>query len=190
MRATRPALLALSILLVAGASSQAAYVNFESSHVHPIAVTPDGARLLAVNTPDALLEVFTIDGTGKPVPAASIPVGLEPVTVVARTATEAWVVNQLSDTVSIVDLNLGTTIRTLSVGNEPTDVAFAAGKAFVAVSHEDAGCAHTLVFAPQPLPSFALDETKIRDDVGQITDGDYFQKLQAQARALRAQRTK
>jgi DNA-binding beta-propeller fold protein YncE/mono/diheme cytochrome c family protein len=130
--------LVLSIFLFAGGVSRAAYVNFESSHVHPIAVTPDGARLLAVNTPDALLEVFTIDGTGKPVPAASIPVGLEPVTVVARTATEAWVVNQLSDTVSIVDLSLGTTIRTLAVGNEPTDVAFAAGKAFVAVSHEDA----------------------------------------------------
>src|SRR5262245_43258009 len=59
-----------------------------------------------------------------------------------------------------------------------------------AVSHEDAGCAHTLVFQPQPLPSFALDETKIRSEVGQIADGDYFQRLQAQARSLRAQRAK
>src|SRR5262245_3237321 len=59
-----------------------------------------------------------------------------------------------------------------------------------AVSHEDAGCAHTLFFEPQPLPSFALDETKIRDEVGQIADGDFFHRLKAQARTLRAQRTK
>ena len=118
--------------------SGAQYLNFEVSHVHPIGLTPGGAKLLAVNTPDALLEVFSIDGSGKPVPATSIPVGLEPVTVVARNDSEAWVVNQLSDTVSIVDLTLGTTVRTLSVGNEPTDVVFARGKAFVAVSHEDA----------------------------------------------------
>jgi DNA-binding beta-propeller fold protein YncE/mono/diheme cytochrome c family protein len=78
------------------------------------------------------------------VPAASIPVGLEPVTVVARTATEAWVVNNLSDTVSIVDLGSGTTVRTLAVGDAPTDVVFAAGKAFVAVSHEDAVKAYDL----------------------------------------------
>ena len=59
-----------------------------------------------------------------------------------------------------------------------------------AVSDEDAACGHTLVFQPQPLPSFSLDETKIRDEVVQIADGDYFQKLQARARTLRAQRTK
>jgi len=36
----------------------AEYVNFEAPHVHPIALTPSGARLLVVNTPDATLEVF------------------------------------------------------------------------------------------------------------------------------------
>src|SRR5207245_6836394 len=51
---------------------------------------------------------------------------------------EAWVVNHLSDSISIVDLNLGTTVRTLPVGDEPTDVVFAGGRAFVAVSQEDA----------------------------------------------------
>jgi DNA-binding beta-propeller fold protein YncE len=65
-------------------------------------------------------------------------VGLEPVTVVARSDTQAWVVNHLSDSISIVDLTLGATIRTLAVGDEPTDVVFARGKAFVAVSREDA----------------------------------------------------
>jgi len=108
-------------------TAQGAYVNFESSHVHPIALTPSGAKLLAVNTPDATLEVFTVDGAGNLVFDATIPVGLEPVTVVARTDSEAWVVNQLSDSVSIVDLGQRTVVRTLRVGDEPSDVAFAAG---------------------------------------------------------------
>jgi DNA-binding beta-propeller fold protein YncE/mono/diheme cytochrome c family protein len=157
MRATRTIIRVL-LLLSAGRAVPAQYVNFEASQVHPIALTPDGAKLLAVNTPDALLEVFAIDGTGAPVSAASIPVGLEPVTVVARTSTEAWVVNQLSDTISIVDLGLGMTVRTLAVGNEPTDVTFAAGKAFVAVSHEDSVKVYDLAnlsAAPVVVPLFA-----------------------------------
>ncbi len=124
--------------LAAMRPAQAAYVNFESSHVHPIALTSSGGRLLVVNTPDALLEVFAVDAAGGLTAQASIPVGLEPVTVVARSDVEAWVVNHLSDTISIVDLDLGATVRTLPAGDEPTDVAFAAGKAFVAVSQEDA----------------------------------------------------
>jgi len=127
-----------AVFVCAGGSSRAAYVNFESPHVHPIDLTPSGARLLAVNTPDALLEVFTVAADGTLQAQRSIPVGLEPVTVVARTDAEAWVVNHLSDTVSIVDLDLGTVTRTLAVGDEPTDVAFASGRAFVAVSNEDA----------------------------------------------------
>src|SRR5262245_5871995 len=137
MRGARLGVLVVALVLACG-SARAQYVNFESAHVHPITLTPDGSRLLAVNTPDALLEVFSVDANGDLLAAAPIPVGLEPVTVVARTDVEAWVVNRLSDTVSIVDLPLATTVRTLKVGDEPTDVAFAQGKAFVAVSGEDA----------------------------------------------------
>jgi len=136
--------------LWAATPSRAVYVNFESSHVHPIDLTPSGSRLLAVNTPDALLEVFTVDVVGGLAPERSIPVGLEPVTVVARTDGEAWVVNNLSDTVSVVDLDLGTVIRTLFVGDEPTDVVFAAGRAFVAVSQEDHVKAYLLADLAQP----------------------------------------
>jgi len=126
------------VFLLAATSTAAGYVNFESSHVHPIDLTPSGDRLLVVNTPDATLEVFTVNPDGSLTPQASIPVGLEPVTVVARTDSEAWVVNHLSDSISIVDVDLGTVVRTLPVGDEPTDVVFAAGRAFVAVSQEDA----------------------------------------------------
>jgi DNA-binding beta-propeller fold protein YncE len=118
--------------------ARADYVNFESSQVHPIGLTPSGAKLLAVNTPDGLLEVFSVNAAGNLVRRPPIPVGMEPVSVIARTDSEAWVVNRLSDTVSIVDINLGTTLATLPVGDEPTDVVFAAGKAFVAVADEDA----------------------------------------------------
>src|SRR5205814_5002367 len=79
------------------------FVHFESSHVHPAALTPDGSKLLVVNTPDGRLSVFDVTGTA-PRRIAEIPVGLEPVSVAARTNGEAWVVNNLSDDVSIVDL--------------------------------------------------------------------------------------
>ena len=116
----------------------ATYTNFESSHVHPIDLTPSGAKLLAVNTPDARLEIFDIQPDGSLVAAPSIQVGLEPVTVVARSDTEAWVVNNLSDTVSVVNLTTGAVVKTLVAGDEPTDVAFTSTHAFVAVSQEDA----------------------------------------------------
>jgi DNA-binding beta-propeller fold protein YncE len=143
------------LVCLPGGEAGAAYVNFESSHVHPIDLTPSGARLLAVNTPDALLEVFSVQADGTIRPQRSIPVGLEPVTVVARTDSEAWVVNTLSDTVSIVDLDLGTVTRTLAVGDEPTDVVFASGRAFVAVSQEDAVKVFTL--ADLALPPARVD---------------------------------
>ncbi|ANM30134.1 hypothetical protein ABI59_11945 [Acidobacteria bacterium Mor1] len=115
----------------------ATYTNFESHQVHPVALTPDGTTLLVINTPTARLEVFELGAEGTPEPTVSIPVGLEPVSVIARSNTEAWVVNHLSDSISIVDLNLGSVTETLFPGDEPTDVAFAAGKAFVTVSQED-----------------------------------------------------
>src|SRR6266850_5680280 len=128
------------LLLLPGLAAPAGadYVNFESSQVHPITLTPSGGRLLVVNTPDALLEVFAVAADGALTPQAAIPVGLEPVSVRARSDSEAWVVNRLSGSVSIVDLNLGTAVRTLKAGVEPADVAFAGGKAFVAVFQEDA----------------------------------------------------
>ncbi|HWS88410.1 MAG TPA: hypothetical protein VN282_15670 [Pyrinomonadaceae bacterium] len=57
--------------------------------MHPLAVTPDGTRLLAVNSPENRLSVFQLKG-GTPVLTAEIPVGLEPVSVAARNDREAW----------------------------------------------------------------------------------------------------
>jgi YVTN family beta-propeller protein len=113
------------------------FVHFESGHVHPAALTPSRNRLLVVNTPDNRLTVFDLAGSA-PVRTAEIPVGLEPVSVAAFDDSTAWVVNQLSDDVSIVNLNTLHTRATLVVGDEPSDVVFVAGHAFVSVSQEDA----------------------------------------------------
>ena len=114
------------------------FVHFESGHVHPAALTPSGARLLVVNTADGRLSVFDVTGLA-PVRVAEIPVGLEPVSVAARSDSEAWVVNNLSDDVSIVNLNTLHLRATLRVGDEPNDVVFAGAplRAYVSVSQED-----------------------------------------------------
>jgi len=130
------AALAVSFLTAAqlpAGASQDDFVNWESPHVHPIAVTPDGTRLLAVNTPDNRLEIFDIT-EGVPLSIGAVPVGLDPVTVRARSDTEAWVVNHISDSISVVDLDTLNTVATLHTGDEPCDVVFAQGRAFVSVS--------------------------------------------------------
>jgi YVTN family beta-propeller protein len=100
------------------------FVNFETPHVHPISMTPDGNTLLAVNTADNRLEVFNL-ASGLPNPSFSVSVGLDPVAVRARTNTEAWVVNQISDSVSVVDLATMNVVRTIQTLDEPADVVFA-----------------------------------------------------------------
>jgi len=112
------------------------FVHFESGHVHPLAITPDGTRLLAVNTPDNRLAVFDLTGPA-PVKIADIPVGMEPVSVAALDDGTAWVVNHLSDDVSVVDLATLHTRATLRVGDEPADVVFVGTEAYVSVSQED-----------------------------------------------------
>ncbi|PYQ11494.1 MAG: hypothetical protein DMH00_08025 [Acidobacteria bacterium] len=156
MHTDRLAPLALILLLIPG-TAWATYVNFESSQVHPITLNGTQDRLLVVNTPDARLEVFSVAGDGSLTRSFSVPVGLEPVSVAWRPnlvsgREEAWVVNLLSDSVSIVDLGLRQVIRTLPVGDEPTDVAFAQGRAFVTVSQEDAVRVFNLPLPVPPAP--------------------------------------
>ena len=128
----------LVVLAATPAAAQGSFVNFESPPVHPVEMTPDGSTLLVVNTADDRLEVFTLS-SGLPVHAASVPVGLDPVSVRARSNTEAWVVNRISDSVSVVDLTNRNVVATLLPGDEPADVVFAGSpqRAFVSVSMRD-----------------------------------------------------
>ena len=114
-------------------------VNFENPHVSPLALTPDGDLLLAVNTAGNSLEVFDVFG-GSLQQITTIPVGLDPVSVRARTNSLAWVVNHISDSISVVDLVNFTVIETVSTCNEPADVVFAGSpqRAFVSCSQPNA----------------------------------------------------
>src|SRR5262245_45753215 len=124
--------------LASRVTSGADFTHFESPHVRPASMTPDGTRLLVVNTPDNRLSVFAL-GSGTPVRTAEIPVGLEPISVSALDNNTAWVVNYLSDDVSIVDLTTLHVKATLRVGDEPGDVVFAGSptRAYVSVGTQD-----------------------------------------------------
>ena len=72
------------------------FVNWESPHVHPLEWSPAASRCWRSTRPDTRLEIFDASGA-LPVSSAAVPVGLDPVSVRARTADEAWVVNHVSD---------------------------------------------------------------------------------------------
>ncbi len=113
-----------------------AFDHFEGRQTHPVATTPDGARLLALNTPEGRLSVFDISSSATAVPqlVAEIVTGLEPVSLRARTNDEIWVVNEVSDSVAIVSLSKRAVTAVLPVPDEPADIVFAGGKAFVSCS--------------------------------------------------------
>jgi DNA-binding beta-propeller fold protein YncE len=131
-----------------GALGQTGFVNWENPHVSPLAMTPDGTRLLAVDTADNRLLIFDIT-TATAVPLGEIPVGLDPVSVRARSNTQAWVVNHISDSISVVDLTAGNVITTLATADEPADVVFAGSpqRAFVSCSQAN----QVMVFDPADL---------------------------------------
>jgi DNA-binding beta-propeller fold protein YncE len=72
---------------------------------------------------------------------ASVVVGLEPVSVAAHSDVEVWVVNHLSDSVSVVDVSdplAPRVVDTLMVGDEPRDIVFAGRRherAFITTAH-------------------------------------------------------
>src|SRR3954465_1561506 len=108
----------LVIALTVGAltftsSSIAAYVNFEGKQTSPVRLSPDGTRLFAVNTPDARLSVFDVTLPSNPKLIAEIPVGVEPVSVNVRNNDEAWVVNEVLESVSIVSVSNRIVVDTL-----------------------------------------------------------------------------
>ena len=114
---------------------------FESGQTRPLALSADGKTLYALNTPDGRLEVFGVSAAGL-TPLTSVPVGIDPVAVAVRSPTEVWVVNHVSDSVSVVQMDasqtFGQVVRTLLVGDEPRDIVFAGpnhGRAFITTAH-------------------------------------------------------
>jgi DNA-binding beta-propeller fold protein YncE len=123
------------------------FTLFESGQVRPLAISHDGRLLFAANTPANRLEIFAtqhLDLSDEPKAlkhVASVPVGLEPVAIAIRSHKEVWVVNHLSDSVSVVDisdLRAARVVRTLLVGDEPRDIVFAGPnreRAFITTAH-------------------------------------------------------
>ena len=117
------------------------FVNYQTPHVHPLDISPGGSQLAVVNTPDGHVELYDIDGSGDLTHRESIRVGMGPVTARFRSDTELWVVNQLSDSLSIIDTTTSTVTQTVITylltenidgvltgipnGDEPADVVFA-----------------------------------------------------------------
>ncbi|HVK65653.1 MAG TPA: hypothetical protein VM694_14315 [Polyangium sp.] len=122
-------------------ADDSSYTLFESGQVRPIAMSPSGHLLFVVNTPDNRLEIFRLTFSGVIEHTGSVPVGLEPVAVAARSNSEVWVVNHLSDSVSIINVHgagRGSVVRTLHVGDEPRDIVFAGpnkSRAFITAAH-------------------------------------------------------
>ncbi|HVR75574.1 MAG TPA: hypothetical protein VMT52_14660 [Planctomycetota bacterium] len=134
-------LMTFIILLVATPTARAAStVVFESGPVRPIALSPSKSLLFAANTPDNRIEVFRVTDAGLE-RAGEAVVGLEPVAIAVRTESEVFVVNHLSDSVSVVDVSDPSRpfVRaTLQVGDEPRDVVIAGpdrDKVFVTAAH-------------------------------------------------------
>ena len=105
-------------------ASEESFTAFESGQVRPLALSRHRKYLYAVNTPDNRLEIFRIAG-GHLLNVGSVSVGLEPVAVAVRNDDEVWVINHLSDSISVVDVShpsRARVTRTLLVGDEPRDL--------------------------------------------------------------------
>ena len=147
MRAKKPWVLCLSIVVLAASPilaqvSTSAFVNFEGAQTSPIRISADGTRLFAVNTPNGTLSVFSLSNPASPSLIAEIPVGIEPVSVNINPGVagndEAWVVNQISNSVSVISVMKGIVTDTLYAKAEPADVVFAgSGLAFVSVARSN-----------------------------------------------------
>ncbi len=117
------------------------YTLFEAGPVRPVAVLAGGLVAVA-NVPDDRIELFRPRGDGV-AHCGSVRVGMRPVALSA-VGDKLWVVNHLSDSVSVVDVDgprcTGQVVRTLLVGDEPRDVVSAMGRggeryAFVTTAH-------------------------------------------------------
>ncbi len=112
--------------------------NFEAAQTSPIRLSADMTRLFAVNTANNSLSVFDVSQPGNPKSIAQIPVGVGPVSVNPRTDDEAWVVNQVSNSVSVVSVSKGIVTDTIHAGLEPMDVVFAGtNQAYVSLSRSN-----------------------------------------------------
>jgi DNA-binding beta-propeller fold protein YncE len=138
------ALVPVSAFAAGGSPFASQFTLFDSGQVRPLALSENGDYLYAANTPDNRLEIFRVNANSNSQAltlVGSVRVGLEPVAVAVRSRREVWVVNHLSDSISVVDVTTAAepfVEKTLLVGDEPRDVVFAGpgrNRAFVTTAH-------------------------------------------------------
>src|SRR5258707_15408090 len=83
------ALLSAPLLAESARAAPPNFIEFESGHVRPIALSPGGTQLFAVNTPNGTLEIFNVTPQGL-VFQARVPVCLAPAAAAARRSAEVW----------------------------------------------------------------------------------------------------
>ncbi|MCB1607296.1 MAG: hypothetical protein KDI71_10005 [Xanthomonadales bacterium] len=109
------------------------FVNWENHPIHALDRSPNGRLLAVAHTADQRVQLFDIS-SGAPVAVGSVVVGIDPVSVRFRNDDELWAVNHISDSVSIIDVPGRHVRATLNTADEPFDVVFASGRAFVSCS--------------------------------------------------------
>ncbi len=136
----RLAVLALVLVSLALPYPGQNHQHFESPQTNPARLSADRTRLFCVNTEDHRLSVFDVSNPSLPLLIQEIRAGVEPVSVCPRTTDEVWVVNHVSDSISVVSLALGYVVSTIAVPDEPCDVIFAGNpeRAFVTASRSNA----------------------------------------------------
>ena len=158
------------------------YTEFEADPVRPVAVLEQSGWVAVANTPDDSVVLVRPTDAGAQ-PCNAVKVGMRPVAVgvvrESRSLAELWVVNHLSDSVSIVHVNLddcrGEVTRTLAVGDEPRDLVVAtrsdgARRVFVTTAHrgqhhptEGARLGTDLVTAPNDKEQRGLADVLVFD---------------------------
>jgi DNA-binding beta-propeller fold protein YncE len=116
------------------------YLTFEVPLTNPIRLSPGGQRLFVVNSSAHRLSVFSLESPENPVRIAEIPVGMGPVSVWPVNDDEAWVVNFVSGTVSIVSVSRAAVVETFDAGVEPADLVITGStpRVFISESRRNA----------------------------------------------------
>jgi YVTN family beta-propeller protein len=148
-------LIALSVGSATAVAADLPYVNWENHPVHALDLSPDRSTLAVAHTADQRVQLFDLT-TGAPVSIGHVVVGVDPVSVRFRNGNELWVVNHISDTVSVVDVARRQVIDTLATADEPFDVVFAGNRAFVSCSQANEVRVFNAIDRTQPGQTIAI----------------------------------
>ena len=102
----------------------------------PIEITPDGRKVVAVNTDTDTASFFQIGNDGLLTKLQEVPVGKEPRSVATLVSKPwAYIANTVDGTVSVIDTESFATIATVTVGTEPQAVVSSPNGRFVYVAN-------------------------------------------------------